>query len=620
MQEIDSRGRAGQCFAGNAGEPAALAADGHIEALVAVLAEAFDGHVLPYFDAGTDIHADLAHNVDFSLDNVFLQLVGRDSVAEHAARLFVLLEYSGLVPHRGQIVGTAQAGRAAADDGDFLFPVVLDVGADVHFGNETRLCLQVLLGDEFLHGVDGDGLVDGPACAGVLAAAVADASAYGRERILALDQLQRFSIFSFRSLFQIALDGDVRRAGRLARRSAGRIAVDAVPVAVVLIPLVRAPFGGVGQLLFRIGYGAVLRTKFLAEFHGTGRAVFHTPAAGHAAFRIDPRHIGTAREVGRIEQLRGSQCIANLYVAVADRENLSFPVDIGNLVHEAVVLRFLEDGHRLVVGNVMAASRLGTVVCHVAHGEAPVAIVVGAALVHLLAAVAAGADSHAEMPLVALEPIGKVLDVHRLIFHRDGFLHGDDVHADAGAAHRDHRGNLFQRQEGHPLEEHGQLGMAVHQVGVHVRVFGGTRHEERNPVDTVFPVVRRTGNRAVLGVFVAVVVFDHAEIRQLVEQFIERCVIRRVMLFSIPLMEKRIRPVFADFQELFGQHVQQQVQSRFTGRGVHLILKDAGQAPVFRGVRGHLDLAGHTVGDVAHELEEFGIRVLVALVLGDELR
>ena len=53
--------------------------------------------------------------------------------------------------------------------------------------------------------------------------------------------------------------------------------------------------------------------------------------------------------------------------------------------------------------------------------------------------------------------------------------------------------------------------------------------------------------------------------------------------------------------------------------GIHLILEDAGQAPVFGGFGGHLYLAGDAVGDVTQELDKFRVRVLVAKVLGDKL-
>ena len=74
-------------------------------------------------------------------------------------------------------------------------------------------------------------------------------------------------------------------------------------------------------------------------------------------------------------------------------------------MHEAVVFRLLEDGHRLVVGDVVAAAGLTEVIRHVAHAYAPVAVVIRAALVQLLAAVAAGADAHADVAFVLFQPV-----------------------------------------------------------------------------------------------------------------------------------------------------------------------------------------------------------------------
>ena len=56
---------------------------------------------------------------------------------------------------------------------------------------------------------------------------------------------------------------------------------------------------------------------------------------------------------------------------------------------EAVVLCLLEDGHRLIIGDIVATAGLPEVIGHVAYSDAPVAVVVGTAFVQLLAAVTA---------------------------------------------------------------------------------------------------------------------------------------------------------------------------------------------------------------------------------------
>ena len=405
-----------------------------------------------------------------------------------------------------------------------------------------------MFGDEFLDGVDGHGLVHRAARAGVLAAAVADAAADGGEGVLPLDEFQGFPVLALGRLFEIALYGDVGGAGGLTRCRAGGVAVDAVFVAVVLVPFLRAPLGGVGQLLLGVFDFALRRAEFLTQLDRAGRTVFHAAAAGHAVRLVHFRHIGAARQVGRIEELGRAQGVADFDVAVANGENLAFAVHVRNLMHIAVVFGAAQDFHGLVVGNRPAASRLAAVVGHVAHGDAPVAVVVRATLVELLAAVAARTDRGADMAFVTFEPIGYMFDIHRLVLHRNGFFHGNDVHTDARAALRNHGRYFFQRQERHPFKEHRQLRMPVHEVGVHVRIFRRARHEERHPILPVFAAVGRARHRAVGRVFVAVVVFQHAKKGELVQQRVKRFVRFRIVLLAVPFYEQRIGAVLTHAQ------------------------------------------------------------------------
>ena len=222
------------------------------------------------------------------------------------------------------------------------------------------------------------------------------------------------------------------------------------------------------------------------------------------------------------------------------------------------------------------------------------------------------------MAFVFLEPIRDMLDADGLILHRDGFFDRDDMHADTGSSHRYAGSDFLQREESHALEKHGQFRMSVHQIRIHVGVFGGAGDEHRDPVDAVFALISRAGDGTVIRVFVAIVILEHAEIGKLVEQFVERGVVRGIVLLGVPLMEGLIRMVLTDLEEILRKHIQQEIQGSFAGHGVHLIFEDAGEAPVFRGVRVHLDLAGDAVSDVADEFQEFRVRVLVSLVLRDE--
>ena len=379
---------------------------------------------------GADFDAQLEQARLIAIEDGFGQAEIGDAVLQHTAGDFVLLEHRGFVAHRSQIVGAAQTCGTTADNGDLLLPFLLYIRTDVHLGNEAGFRFQVLFRDELLHSIDGDGLVDGAARAGILAATVADTPAYRREWVLALDQFQSLRIFALGSLLQIALHRDMRRTSRFTRRRASRIAVDAVLVAIVLIPLLRSPLLGIGQLLFRIGLFTMFGAEFLSQTYSSRRTIFHATTASHAVRRIHLRHVCTAGHIWGVKELRCTQRIADLNVAVADSEYLSFAVDIGHLMHETVVLGFFQDGHGLVVGDVMAAVGLHQIFGHVAHADTPVAVVVGATFIQFFASITTAADAHRQVTFIAFEPVGNMLNVCRLVLHGDSLLHGNHVHTD----------------------------------------------------------------------------------------------------------------------------------------------------------------------------------------------
>ena len=279
------------------------------------------------------------------------------------------------------------------------------------------LCLQVLFGDEFLHGIYGDCLVYGATGAGVLATSVTDSSADCREWVLAFNQLQSLSVLAFGSLFQIALHGDMGRTGCLARGGTARIAVDAVSVAIVFVPHMTAPLGGVWQHLAWILLLAALGAEFLAQFHGSGRAILHATTTGDTIGLLHLSDIGAAGHIRRVKELGCTQSVANLYVTVTDGEYLALSVDVGDLMHIAIVLGPAEYLHSLLVANVAASSGLAAVIRHIAHSYAPVVIVVGAALVEFLSTVTAGANGGADVSFVFFEPIRNVLYIKCLVLH-----------------------------------------------------------------------------------------------------------------------------------------------------------------------------------------------------------
>ena len=256
------------------------------------------------------------------------------------------------------------------------------------------------------------------------------------------------------------------------------------------------PLGGIGQLLARIlGHlsASLFATELLAQFGGAGRTHLNAATAGHALVLLDLGDIGRARQVGRVEQLRGAQGVAHVDVAVADGEDLVLAVDIGDLVHKAVVLGLAQNVVDLLARHIVAAVGLDHVVGHIAHGDAPVGGVVGAALAHHATARAAAAGAGGIFTLVFVEPMLDMLNRHRGARGINGLLDRNDMHADAGASGRHHRRGLGQRPLGRLLKELGIDRMLLELTHTHIEELGGTRyqHGQHPLLDAlgIFPVV-----------------------------------------------------------------------------------------------------------------------------------
>ena len=119
--------------------------------------------------------------------------------------------------------------------------------------------MQVFLRNEFLHGIDSHRAVYRTTRTSVLATAVTYTSAHRWERVLAFDEFKRLGVLAFCRFLEITLHGDMCRTSGLTRRGTGRIAVDAVLIAIVLCPFVFTPFGCVRQLLLRVSLRSALR-------------------------------------------------------------------------------------------------------------------------------------------------------------------------------------------------------------------------------------------------------------------------------------------------------------------------------------------------------------------------
>ena len=569
-QEVHAAVHAGELFARDADGRALLRTDGQIEALVALLTQLIDGDVLADLDAALEVDAHLFEHLDLGVDHVLLETEARDAEGQHAAGHLVFIEHGDVfVAHVRQIVGARQAGRAGADDGDLLRVRIGDAAVGDDLRDVALVGLELLLGDKLFDLVDGDGAVDVAAGAGVLAAPVADAAANGRERVILLDELERVQIAALRSQIDVALNGDMRRAGGLAGCGAGLVALLLVVVLIVRAPHMLAPVVVVRQRLLRIDHGSGLGAQLLAELGGAGRADLGALAAGDALFGIDMGTVSGGGHVGRVEQLARSQREAGAERAVADGEDLILAVDVRDLVDIAVVLGALEDLHRLFIGDLAALAGLETVVTKLTDGDAHLILQLTAALPLKAHGIAAGAIADAEVVLILLQPVGDVLDIDRLVRGRDGLLDRDDVHADAGASGRHHAGDLRQRQKRHALEKLRDLRMLLHLLQVHVHQLCRAGHEDRQR-----PLLVMVG--------VLPVVLEQADHGHLVKQLLH--------------VDGILAELLADLGRC-GRHAHLHRERKLR----HLVGNDAGQAIILgRSLveLGHAELDVHTVGDL----------------------
>lgn len=186
-----------------------------------------------------------------------------------------------------------------------------------------------------------------------------------------------------------------------------------------------------------------------------------------------------------------------------------------------------------------------------------------------------------------------MLDVERLVLHRDGLFHRDDVHAHAAAARRQQMRLARQRHVGHALKELGELRMLL-QPGVparklrillHVEQLRAARYEHRQDI----PPLRGRRSAPVVVIVVAVVIFQKTDVAHLVEQLLEMRLLLLRDLVHLPELFDGVGRA-----ELHGQ-----------GDVGHLVGHDAGQPPVFRVFRAHL--AELVVDDVRDLLPSFRI-------------
>ena len=186
-QKVDGHGHILGVLTRNTGKAAALAANGHIKGLKALLAQLVERHIATDLHTIAELGAHQANDLDLGLDNILLQLKAGNAVGEHTARALVFLEHDGLVALLGQIESAGQTGRTGADNGDLLIEAAS--ARRRHHGRDIAgCCVKIALGDKLLDLVDSHGGIHATTGAGVLAAAVAHAAADSGQRVLALNE------------------------------------------------------------------------------------------------------------------------------------------------------------------------------------------------------------------------------------------------------------------------------------------------------------------------------------------------------------------------------------------------------------------------------------------------
>jgi len=435
-----------------------LRADGNVEALVALRAQLLDGDVPADLNAALELDAHLAQDVDLGVEHVFFQPEARDAEREHTAGHRVAVEHGHGVALVGEVVGTAHAGRAGADDGDLLRVRAADLVEQLR--HVARGLVQVVVGDEALDLVDGDGLVHVAAGALGLAALVADAAADGRERVFFLDEFERVRVAALRGELQVALHGDVRRAGGLARGGAGGHDV------LVVLAVVRVPralrMQGLGELdVVRLLCQVLGRAELLAELERVAGAGLHALAAGDALGLVHLGNVVGADRVARAVHQAHAQAEAGAGAAVADGRALARLFDVDHVVHEAVFLGALDNFERLLACDLLGAAGADVVLGALAHLDAHVLIEVAAAVADARARCAAGARGHGEA-VVLVQIVRDALKFVHAGNALERALDRDDAHE--AVAVGDHGAHVRREVAGVFLERAADLRMRVEQL------------------------------------------------------------------------------------------------------------------------------------------------------------
>ena len=159
-----------------------------------------------------DVDAAVQDPPDLVLQALAREPVRRDAVAQHAAKVVALLQDRDVVPHEREVVGAAQAGRAAAHDGDPLSGGLRHAGGVVPLHVLARVALD---------GADVHRVVHHAAAAVHLARVLAHEAADQGQRVVLPDEPHGVGVPAGAHERDVARDVDAGRASGHARHELG---------------------------------------------------------------------------------------------------------------------------------------------------------------------------------------------------------------------------------------------------------------------------------------------------------------------------------------------------------------------------------------------------------------
>ncbi len=480
-------------FAGNTDLTTALATDCDIECLVALSTKLIEGDVLTNFNAGLELNAHFLHDIDFSLNNILLQLEGRNTVNKHTTTTLVLLEYGRGVTLFSEVVSTGETCRTTTDDSYLICREVTVNSGNNLLRDVTGLCVQIMHSDELLHFVDCDCFVDGTTGTSIFTTTVTDMSANCRKRIVLLNQSKCLGISAFCCHLQVTLNCNVCRTCSLTRSSTGTISLDTVVVSVIPIPVSLRPLmSSIGRkfMLRILNLSTILLAELLAKLNSTCRAELYATSASNTLVLIHFCHICRTGKVRGVEEEGGTKCVTYVNVTVTDSEDLVLTIDIGDLMNETILFCSLEDIKSLFSGDIFTTLvGLNDIISHVAYCDTPTIFNITATFIIGLTGTTAGARALCIFSIILIQPVRYLLNTDRLVVHLNCMLNGDNVHTDTSSSGRNDLGNLLQRKTSHMLEEVTQFRMLIDQILVHVRKLTGSGNEHRKNILLLMSIV-----------------------------------------------------------------------------------------------------------------------------------